>query len=93
MIFLIHCRIIDNMYDILSMTKIGDVSVTTNTPNIALTMARDKQAQQIVPTISKTINDINLTLLNKIEIPKGERRNEISGCTIMPSGKMVFVDI
>ncbi|XP_071153175.1 uncharacterized protein [Mytilus edulis] len=88
----LRCRIDDKISDILSMTKIGEISVTTNPPTITLTMDRDKQAQHIVPTTSKTINDINPTLLKKIEVLKGERRNVISGCTIMPSGKMVFVD-
>ncbi|CAG2201133.1 unnamed protein product [Mytilus edulis] len=62
----LRCRIDDKISDILSMTKIGEISVTTNPPTITLTMDRDKQAQHIVPTTSKTINDINPTLLKKL---------------------------
>ncbi|XP_071176395.1 uncharacterized protein [Mytilus edulis] len=54
---------------------------------------RGKQAQQMVPTISKTINDINLTLIKKIEISEGNKGIGITGCTIMPSGKIFFVDV
>ncbi|XP_063424145.1 uncharacterized protein LOC134707912 [Mytilus trossulus] len=86
------CRIDDRLSDILAMKRIGEISVITNTPTIKLTMDRDKQAQQVVLTTPKTINYINPTLLKKIEIPEGEYINGISGCTIMPSGKMVFVD-
>ncbi|VDI72449.1 Hypothetical predicted protein [Mytilus galloprovincialis] len=85
-------RIDDKMSDILSITKIGEILTIKNPPTITLAMDRNKQAQQSVPKIPKTINDINPTLLNKIEIPKGGRGNNISGCTIMPSGKLVFVD-
>lgn len=82
----------DKMSDILSMTKIGDISVITNPPTITMTTDREKQAQQIVPMISKTINDINLTSLKQFEVSKGKKRIAIAGCTIMPSGNIVLVD-
>ncbi|XP_052093900.1 uncharacterized protein LOC127729954 [Mytilus californianus] len=88
----LQCKLDDKMSDILSMTKIGDISIITNSPTITLTIDRDKQAQHMVPTISKTMNDINPTLLKKFEIPKGEIGIGITGCTIMPSRKIVFVD-
>ncbi|XP_063420762.1 protein wech-like [Mytilus trossulus] len=88
----LKCRMDDKMLDILSMTKIGEISVITTQPTITLKMDRDKQAQHTLPTISKTINDINLTLLKKIEIPEKRRGNGIRGCTIMPTWKIVFVD-
>ncbi|CAC5373366.1 unnamed protein product [Mytilus coruscus] len=88
----LQCRIDDKMSDILSMTKFGEISVIANPPTITMTTVRDKQAQQIVPTISKTINDINLTLLTRFEISKGRKELGITGCTFMPSRKMVFVD-
>lgn len=79
------------------MTKIGDISVITKPPTITMMLDRGKQAQQMVQKIPKTINDINLSILNKFEISKGEkviniRYLSITGCTIMPSGKIVFVD-
>ncbi|CAG2187471.1 unnamed protein product [Mytilus edulis] len=84
---------LDNkMSDILSMTKIGEISVTTKPSTISMTTDREKQAQKRIPTISKTINDINLTLLKQFEISKGENGIGITGCTIMPSGKIIFVD-
>ncbi|CAC5373382.1 unnamed protein product [Mytilus coruscus] len=49
----LKCKIDDKMSDILSMTEIGEISAIRNPPTITLTMDRDKQAQQMVPTISK----------------------------------------
>ncbi|CAC5373380.1 unnamed protein product [Mytilus coruscus] len=88
----LKCRIDDKMSDILSMTKIGEILVISNPPIITLTTETDKQAQKIVPTLSKTINDISLNLLQSFEISKRETEIAITGCTIMPSGEMVFVD-
>ncbi|XP_063440550.1 uncharacterized protein LOC134721443 [Mytilus trossulus] len=85
-------RVDAKMSDILSMTKIGEMSVIAKPSTISVTTDREKQAQQMIPKIPKTINDIHLTLIQKIEIPKGENRNVITGCTIMPSGKIVFAD-
>ncbi|CAG2201144.1 unnamed protein product [Mytilus edulis] len=88
----LQCKIDDKLSKILSLTKMGEISVTANPPTITITMDREKQAQQMIPTIPKTINDINLTLLTRFEISKGRTGLEISGCTILPSRKMVFVD-
>lgn len=88
----LKCRIDDKMSDILSMTKIGEILVISNPPIITLTTETDKQAQKIVPTLSKTINDISLNLFQSFEISKRETEIAITGCTIMPSGEMVFVD-
>ncbi|VDI82375.1 Hypothetical predicted protein, partial [Mytilus galloprovincialis] len=82
----------DKLSKILSFTKMGEISVTVNPPTFTITMSGEKQAQQIIPTIPKTINDINLKLLTRFELSKGRTRLEISGCTILPSRKMVFVD-
>ncbi|VDI42234.1 Hypothetical predicted protein [Mytilus galloprovincialis] len=81
----LQCKLDNKMSDILSMTKIGEISVTTKPSTISMTTDREKQAQKRIPTISKTINDINLTLLKQIEISKGENRIGITACTIMPS--------
>ncbi|CAC5373367.1 unnamed protein product [Mytilus coruscus] len=88
----LQCRIDDKMSDILSMTKIGEISVITKQPTISMTTERDKQAQQMVPTIPKTINDINPTLLTRFEISNRVKKLGITGCTVMPTRKMVFVD-
>ncbi|CAG2213209.1 unnamed protein product [Mytilus edulis] len=80
------------MSDILSMTKISEISVIPKPSTISVTTDREKQAQQMIPKIPKTINEIQLTLLKTIEIQKGENRIGITGCTIMPSGKIVFAD-
>ncbi|XP_063420760.1 nuclear factor 7, brain-like [Mytilus trossulus] len=85
----LQCIIDDKISDILSITKFGEISILANPPTITLTMTRDKQAQQMVQTISKTINDINPTLF---EIVKGGITSGITGCTVMPTGQMVFVD-
>ncbi|CAC5373364.1 unnamed protein product [Mytilus coruscus] len=91
----LQCKIADEMSHILSMTKIGEISVVTSPPTITMTMDKDNKAQQTVPKISKTINDINPTLLTRFEISKVSKREKglgITGCTFMPSRKMVFVD-
>ncbi|CAG2234735.1 unnamed protein product [Mytilus edulis] len=80
------------MSDILSMKKMGEISVIVNPPTITMTTEREKQAQQMVPKISNTINDINLTLLKKFEISKERKLPVISDCTIMPTREIVFVD-
>ncbi|CAC5373365.1 unnamed protein product [Mytilus coruscus] len=88
----LQCKIDDKMSDILSMLKIGEISVITKPPTITMTTERDKQAQQMVPTIPKTINDINPILVTRFKIYKGRKELGITGCTIMPKRKMVFVD-
>ena len=88
----LQCKIDDKLSKILSLTKMGEISVTANQPTITITMDRENQAQQMIPKITKTINDINLKLLTRFEISKGKTGLEISGCTILPSRKMVFVD-
>ncbi|XP_071142904.1 E3 ubiquitin-protein ligase TRIM71-like [Mytilus edulis] len=88
----IICRIDNKMSDIISMKKIGEISVKVDPPTITITTEREKQAQQMVPKISNTINDINLTLLKRFEISNRGGYSEISGCTIMPTREIVFVD-
>ncbi|VDI67635.1 Hypothetical predicted protein [Mytilus galloprovincialis] len=85
-------RMEDKMSDILSIEKFGEISIKVDPPTITMTTEREKQAQQMVPKISNTINDINLTLLKRFEISKGRKSLSISGCTIMPTRKIVFVD-
>ncbi|CAG2201130.1 unnamed protein product [Mytilus edulis] len=60
-------RIDDKMSEILSLTRIGEISVITKKPTITLTMDRDDQAQHLLPKISKSINDINLSLLKHLK--------------------------
>ncbi|CAG2192551.1 unnamed protein product [Mytilus edulis] len=55
------------MSDILSMTKISEISVIPKPSTISVTTDREKQAQQMIPKIPKTINEIQLTLLKTIE--------------------------
>ncbi|XP_063420759.1 uncharacterized protein LOC134705976 [Mytilus trossulus] len=74
------------------MSKIGDLSIKANPPTLTLTMNSDKQAQKMISTISKSINDINPTFLKKNKIPNLGRRNIITGCSIMPTGEIVLVD-
>ncbi|CAG2252224.1 unnamed protein product [Mytilus edulis] len=69
----LQCKLDNKMSDILSVTKIGEISVTTNPSTISMTTDREKQAQNRIPTISKTINDISLTLLKQFEISKGKK--------------------
>ncbi|CAC5373379.1 unnamed protein product [Mytilus coruscus] len=88
----LKCGIYDKMSDILSMTKIGEISAITDLQTIILTMDRDKQAQKIVPMILKTINDIKPTLRGAFDIPPGKKQVLVTGCTIMPTGKIVIVD-
>ncbi|CAG2238551.1 unnamed protein product [Mytilus edulis] len=47
----LQCRMDDKMVDILSMTKIGYISVVTKPPAITITTGRENQAQKILPTI------------------------------------------
>lgn len=75
----LQCRMDDKMVDILSMTKIGDISVVTSPPAITITTGRENQAQEILPTISKTIDDINIITLKRFEVSKGKKRIEIAG--------------
>ncbi|XP_063420763.1 uncharacterized protein LOC134705980 [Mytilus trossulus] len=87
----LECKIDDHISDILCMTQMGQISITANPPTITVSTNREKHAQQMIPTIPKTINEINLTLLARFEISK-RKGLQISGCTIMPSRKIVFVD-
>ncbi|VDI82532.1 Hypothetical predicted protein [Mytilus galloprovincialis] len=88
----LQCRMDDKMWDILSMTQIGDIYVVTKPPAITIKTDRENQAQKILPPISKTIDHINLISLKRFEVSKGKKRIAIAGCTIMPSGNIVFVD-
>jgi outer membrane protein assembly factor BamB len=54
-----------------------------------------KQAQimsVIQPPSVKSINDIKLTLHATFDIPKVKGNNDITGCIVMPNGKMIFVN-
>ncbi|XP_071142903.1 E3 ubiquitin-protein ligase TRIM33-like [Mytilus edulis] len=61
-------RIDDKISGILSMKTMGEISVKFDPPTINMTTEREKQAQQMVPEISKTINDISLTLSKRFKI-------------------------
>ncbi|CAG2234973.1 unnamed protein product [Mytilus edulis] len=88
----LQCKIDDKLSKILSMTKMAEMSIITNPPTIQMTTVSDKQAQQMIPKISKTIKDINPTLLVRFEIPKQGKAPAITGCTIMPTQQIIFVD-
>ncbi|CAG2234972.1 unnamed protein product [Mytilus edulis] len=85
-------KIDDKLSKILSLTKMAEMSIITNPPTIQMTTVSDKQAQQMIPKISKTIKDITPTLLARFEIPKQGKAPAITGCTIMPTQQIIFVD-
>ncbi|CAG2201145.1 unnamed protein product [Mytilus edulis] len=88
----LQCKIDDKLSKILSLTKMAEISIITNPPTIKMTTTGYKQAQQMIPKISKTIKDINPTLLARFEIPKQGKAPAITGCTIMPTQQIIFVD-
>jgi len=82
--------------DILStIAKFGSVSIDTSPPSLVIKTMKAKQAQ-IMSVIQhpsvKSINDIKLTLHTTFNIPKGIWGIGITGCTVCPNGKMIFVD-
>ena len=69
----------------------GLVCRETNPPVINIKRGKDKQAQIMTftpPVRNVSIHDINLVLLRK----KERLCDNISGCTITPNGKFIFVD-
>jgi len=82
--------------DILStITTFGSVSIVTSPPTVSIKTTQAKQAQCMSviqhPSV-KSINDIKVTLHTTFNIPKGNGNIDITGCTICPNGKMIFVD-
>ena len=82
--------------DILStITTFGSVSIETSPPSVGIKTMKDKQAETMSfmehPSV-KSINDIKLTLHTTFKIPNRTGYNYITGCTVCPNGKMIFVD-
>ncbi|CAG2221674.1 unnamed protein product [Mytilus edulis] len=81
------------MSDILSMTKISEISVIPKPSTISVTTDREKQAQQMIPKIPKTINEIQLTLLKQIEIQKGKTELEsqvVLSCLLIKTSNQCY---
>ena len=78
-----------------TITTFGSVSIETSPPLVVIKTTKDKQTQIVSvmqhPTV-KSVNDINLTLHTKFDIPKGIGNIYIRGCIVCPNGKMIFVD-
>jgi hypothetical protein len=82
--------------DILStITTFGSVSIETSPPSVVIKAIQDKQ-RQIMSVIQhpsvKSINDIKLTLHFTFNIQKGKGNINITGCTVCPNDKIIFVD-
>ena len=77
------------------MTSLGSVSIEASSPSVVIRKMKAKQAQIISviqhPSV-KSINDIQLTLHNTFDIPKGKSYICITGCIVCPNGKMILVD-
>jgi hypothetical protein len=71
------------------------VSIEASSPSVVIRKMKAKQAQ-IMSVIQhpsvKSINDIQLTLHNTFDIPKGKSYICITGCIVCPNGKMILVD-
>ncbi|VDI81233.1 Hypothetical predicted protein [Mytilus galloprovincialis] len=90
-----NCSIDSNVSGILSsISSLCTISTETGKTNILLTKEKEKQAQimTIPPTAQTSIYDINVQLVQTFTLPKGNDSTYITGCTINPSGKMIFAD-
>ena len=92
----LKCTIDEKIKGIMStMTSLGSVSIEASSPSVVLRKMKAKQAQ-IMSVIQhpsvKSIYDIQLTLHNTFDIPKGKSYICITGCIVCPNGKMILVD-
>ncbi|XP_071166119.1 E3 ubiquitin/ISG15 ligase TRIM25-like [Mytilus edulis] len=87
---LINFEVTEYISGIQSFQTFGSVSTERRLPLVELKKETDKQAQILrtpVVAIPRHIQDIKLTLHQTMTIPK-----EITGCSINPSGKFIFVN-
>ncbi|CAG2233238.1 unnamed protein product [Mytilus edulis] len=90
-----NCSIDSNVSGILSsISSLCTILTETGKTNILLTKEKEKQAQimTIPPTAQTSIYDINVQLVQTLTLPKGIAQTYITGCTVNPSGKMIFAD-
>lgn len=79
--------------------KFGDVSTerSPNTSMLAVAKPKVKDVQTPIPDVQKSKNSkptlmVQAKIKRKITVPPGKNKNTITGCTILPNGKFVFVD-
>ncbi|XP_071141805.1 uncharacterized protein [Mytilus edulis] len=76
--------------NICRAASFGFISVESTSCKVVIGSNKSKQAQMIVPiSISKCIDDINLS--NKLQINL-QFSGYVTGCVILPNGKMMFCD-
>ncbi|XP_071170482.1 E3 ubiquitin-protein ligase TRIM71-like [Mytilus edulis] len=90
------CSIDSNISGILSsISSLCTISTETSKTNILLTNEKEKQAQIMTfpPRAQTSIYDIKVELIQTLTIPKYQKNSTcITGCTINPSGKLIFAD-
>lgn len=79
--------------------KFGDINSerSPNTAVFAVVKQKVKDAQTPIPDVKKSKNTkptptVQVMIKRKIIVPPGKNKNTITGCTILPNGKFVFVD-
>ncbi|XP_063435981.1 uncharacterized protein LOC134716896 [Mytilus trossulus] len=91
----LNCSIDSKMSGILSsIASFCTVSIEKSKPNILLKTEKEKQAQimTVPPTVHKSIHDIKVQLAKTFKLSAGRHDTCITGCTINPSGKLIFAD-
>lgn len=91
----LNCSIDSNISGILSsVSSLCTRSTETSKTNILLTNEKEKQAQIMTfpPRAQTSIYDIKVELVQTLTLPKGRDSTCITGCTINPSGKLIFAD-
>ncbi|CAG2191503.1 unnamed protein product [Mytilus edulis] len=83
-------EIIKEVQNICRAESFGSVGVDSNLCKVVISENKCKQAQIMVPTsTSKCVDDLKITKQIQINLPSARL---IRGCTILPSGKMMFSD-
>ncbi|XP_071141808.1 tripartite motif-containing protein 2-like [Mytilus edulis] len=76
--------------NICRVESFGSVGVESNLCKVVISENKCKQAQIMVPTsTSKCVDDLKITKQIQINLPSA---SFIRGCTLLPSGKMMFSD-
>ncbi|CAC5418663.1 unnamed protein product [Mytilus coruscus] len=85
----INFEVNDEVSKILSIQKFSSVSTERKSPLVVLKKETDKQAQilRMPVATSRSIQDIKPTQQQTMTVPK-----QITGCSMNPSGKFIFVN-
>lgn len=77
--------------DMLDVSILGDIRISSISTGITLVKEKDKQAQ-IGTLVSKSIDNINVKIESRIHIKNQPNDHIINGSTMLPNGDCVFVE-